>query len=137
MGEGAAGHPALECSGLRETAEHAVDCGEDEGFDLIGEPAGLEEVHHRIAGFVAAFALEAERGDIAGKETRVGGGDDMGAIFIADIEGIVDDDFAGEGEEGEGTEAEGLNWVGGREGQAFGIEGGEHSAAAAGGEGVG
>ena len=122
---------------LGEAGEEALDGGQDEGFDFVGEPAGLEEVHHGVAGFVAAFALKAQGGNVAGEMAGIGGGDEVWPILIAEGEGVVDDDLAGQSEEGEGTEAEGLDGEGGGEGHAFGVHGGKHGLAAAGGEDIG
>ena len=140
MGKGSAGNPEVERDAggaLGEAGEETLDSGEDEGFDFVGEPAGLEEVHHGVTGFVAAFALEAQGRNVAGEMAGIGGGDEIWPILVAEGEGVIDDDFTGQSEEGEGTEAEGLNGVGGVEGQASVIDGGEHGLAAAGGEDVG
>lgn len=112
MGKGSAGDPAVERDAggaLGETGEEALDGGQDEGFDFVGKPAGLEEVHHGVTGFVAAFALEAQGGNVAGEMAGVASGDEVWPILVAEGEGVIDDDFAGQGEEGEGTETEGLD----------------------------
>jgi hypothetical protein len=111
--------------GAGELGGNGVD---DFLFEAGSEPLGEIVVDHGVAAFVAAFFENALAGDVAAAVVGIAIEPKAGAVeFAFEAEGVVDDGFAGEEDDGEGVaEDPGLDRVIDFFGQGFAaVEAGE------------